>query len=156
MQQIVESERACRSLSPLGNASVKCLDTAYHGQRRALRHRGQVSWSRLELPAIRVEPEGEQARHARHDNVGHQGRHHRRQDQRLQYRGELVQPAAEEEEDHRHDRKEREPADDSHLVAGRCWLFRLRGQCEPGLEAGEDVELLLCLCKRSLDFRSQW
>src|SRR5919199_1147014 len=37
------------------------------------------------------------------------------------------------------------PGHEDHLVAGRRWLPGLRGQREPGLEAREDVYLLLVL-----------
>ena len=95
------------------------------------------------LLATWVEPEGEHSCHAGHDDVGHQRDHHRRKDQRAHQRGKQVQPLAKESEDDGHNREDREPGDDGHLVAGRRRFSRFRGQREPGLEARKDVDLLL-------------
>ena len=93
------------------------------------------------LLATWVEPEGEQSCHAEHDDVGHQRDHHHRKNQRAHQRGKQVQPLAKEREDDGHDREDREPGDDGHLIARRRWFSRFRGQREPGLEARKDANL---------------
>jgi hypothetical protein len=97
------------------------------------------------LVAVGVEPEGEQAGHARHDHVRHQRHHHQSEDEGAQQGGEQVEPLTEDREDHRDHREDREPGDGGHLVARRRRLPDLGGQREPDLQPGEDVDLLLLL-----------
>ena len=84
-----------------------------------------------------VEPEGEEAGHARHHDVGHERDHHHREDQRAEHHGEPTEQGIEQHEHHGGQRKYRQPGDHHHFVARRGRIALFGGECEPGLQSGE-------------------
>lgn len=98
----------------------------------------------LTLP-LRVEPGGEEARHAGHHNVGHERDHHQGKDQRAQDRVKIAENGIEDHEHHGGEREDREPGYQRHLVARRRWIAFLGGKRKPGFEASEDAYVGLLL-----------
>src|ERR687889_937432 len=92
---------------------------------------------------VRVEPEREEARHARHDDVGHGHNHNEGEDERAKHGRKPAEKRLGEGKDRGRERKNGDPRDDGHLVTWWRGLTGPRRKREPCLQPSADPYVLL-------------